>query len=341
MLSSVLAIAPFKKRCQDVIGQATAEMLEKLHSLNFSVEPLDRQGIPVKRMKVETSVTYVSAIAHQWAPVLQQNPAEIAAAVIQQANDDQRSETFYPMTLSAEGPGWIWISIPDSEVVAWLQQMLTTIQRQPFIQSQHTGQGTNRAKGLGKDTWSIWQNINSGLPYQGQETMLRSQYAHARCCAWLRLANHAGLSPEQITVVENDSLIEMPSSGGQTPGIGHENPAMPSVTVPLVMELIDVIDEMNDWLTALDDRSTPAFPGYLQPGYPQEMQLEIQGKALKMGHQLGDAALALQANLPLMGVIRKGDRSYAEFPTALMLVTKSVLGCLLQDWLCSQAPDFL
>jgi hypothetical protein len=317
MLLDNLAATSIKKRCQSCIRQVAVQAFADLQSVALHKEPLGLREIPVKRMKIKGAVTYVSAIAHQLAPVLQQNSVDVAAAIIQQATYGQVSELSTQITLGIEGPGWIRISISAEEIAVWLQQILTIVHSQSTDQSQVV----DKAKRV------AWNSMNSTDAHEEQDRVMGTQYAYARCCAWLRLAEEAGLSPEHISLANHRWATGMVPSHRQDSGFDRVNPL-----VPLVMVLIDVIDEMDDVLDELGDRPMQFLP---------TQSPEIQQRALRWSDRLGETVLTVQANIPLMGVIRGGDRSWAEFFLVLMLITKSVLGCILRDWLCSPAPNAL
>lgn len=317
--------------------QVYAKLRDEPHS-----EPEFEQGcvlseMPAKRMDVEGRVAYVSAIAHKWSSLLQQPPIELAAAIIHQARSVSPSASslplpFSPGALSTQSPGWIIVSIPDDGVITWLQHMLAIAQRDLVY---HMDEGMIPGQSANHANLCVY-------PPQAEarhRTILHSQYAHARCCAWLRLAADAGISPEELSIenlyqeaafLVNKNLFPWMHGSGES-----SNRATPLMS--LVITLMDVVDEMSEVFAGgvgeVPDANI-AFEPSLGSGV-------IQQRAIKWAMRLGEVVLRVQADLPLMGVIRRGDRPLAECALCLVLIAKSLLKSILHDCLHCVAPTAL
>lgn len=127
--------------------------------------------IPLIRAKDTQGVIYVSAIALKLANLWNQPAMQIAAAIAASCRQSQKRFSF---SIRVVSPGSIYLQISDWGLANWLQSL-----------RDFSVANRNRV---------ISKNLVSPLPTpENAEQIFPVQYAHARCCSLLRLANSEGL----------------------------------------------------------------------------------------------------------------------------------------------------
>lgn len=147
------------------VPQVQCSLVNRLHRqiqcYGVNIDPSD---IPVYPLKDSWPIRYHSAIALKLAKLTSENPADIAAKILQGLSSQS---TRVEITVGVIPSGIITFELTDSAVAAWLQQM-TQIPLPASSFSQVS-------------TLNVTESQNQNLFYL--------QYSHARCCSLLRLAD--------------------------------------------------------------------------------------------------------------------------------------------------------
>ncbi|HIK28524.1 MAG TPA: hypothetical protein IGR89_10715 [Oscillatoriaceae cyanobacterium M7585_C2015_266] len=162
------ALAPeLLKRLQEgiILYGRTLGMLESAISSEVIAE------VPLIRTKDTQGVVYISAIALKLAKLWNQPAMQIAAAVADRCTQSQNRVSF---SIRVVFPGSIYLQISDWGLANWLQSL-----------SEFSVVNRNRVAS---------KNLVSLFPTpENAEQIFPVQYAHARCCSLLRLADREGL----------------------------------------------------------------------------------------------------------------------------------------------------
>ena len=160
----------FKSLLIDKLFSAISDYLEVSGGLSESIEAdtslLTKKSIPLQRIQEIKRVIYVSAIGLKLQKQAQKSPMKIAEAI---ASSIDLPSNF---TIHLLPPGWIQFHINELELAVLLQHL-----NQWPIQTEVTEKLRNG---------QTWQHL-----YSPQDLFL-VQYAHARCCSLLRLADRQG-----------------------------------------------------------------------------------------------------------------------------------------------------
>lgn len=168
----------------------------------------DIPRIPLTRSRDTLKIAYRSAIALQLAPQLAQSPLDLAQKIVTQLPETS------DFAISLSPPGWIDCQLTDVGLAQWLQQWTRTpIDLPPNLQVSPPA-----------DEFPV-------------------QYAHARCCALLRLADAEGLivlqsSQTDIEIISPDPLPWL----DETQSLRLQQPAERA----LICQLVAVVDALQD-----------------------------------------------------------------------------------------------
>lgn len=217
--------------------------------------------------------------------------------------------------------GWIIFSLSEIGLMKWLQQLFSHCSCQ-----QNTHRGVLHQEDSGPMSHATKEHHR--LDAEGQLASVRfskimvSQYAHARCCAWLRIANDQGV---QIPLVSGMSASSI--------GDAHSLWMHSSSSTDLVLHLLDSVDDVCEFLNAnaIDNH---------QSAVRRDRPSRVEKVAEQWSIRLGETVLAYQAQHPFIGSIRGGDRHTVEGQLSLIQVMQRWLHVLLTNVLRVQAPDF-
>jgi arginyl-tRNA synthetase len=162
----------------------------EIHSPRSSVIPVSEQSIqvknvPLKRVEDTTQIAYVSAIALQQAVYEKITPMQLATQLVgnlrQAKSKTQAISSFADISLESFSirvipPGFIWFELSDRGIAAVFQQVLH--QPEQSCQLIHPPPLRNQAT----------TTLATSLPDPAGKVVFLMQYAHARCCSLLRLA---------------------------------------------------------------------------------------------------------------------------------------------------------
>ena len=284
-------------------------------------------SIPIKRMNVGWSASYVSAIAFQWSRILEQAPLLIATNLVEQINQSRNQMVAnckaehrsldvaiaiqQEITLAVSSPGWIVFDVSDMGMVMWLQIMTSLKWAQNF--KQIGGMGLIEIKNNTiQECHQHLQRENS----QWNDTLMHSQYAHARCCTWLRIVRESHIHLDQLTSWSNHQL---------------QLQIMLQASSAFVLSLVDVVDDANNMLSHIESNEQAAG----------DSAIAFRHAARKWCEQLSKQVLAFQAEYPLAGVMLESEPFNVNFRLMLMHLTQFLLKALLEDVLHEKAPTVL
>lgn len=127
--------------------------------------------IPLQALSLNDQRLYGTPLALQWAAAKGQTAAELSRQIVQAFASTR-------FDVCTDDSGWIYITLSDATISTWLDQLtLDPPQRLPYpgVRQQTTPVQSINAAHLGA-------NIPS-------ELLFPVQYAHARCCSLLRMAD--------------------------------------------------------------------------------------------------------------------------------------------------------
>ncbi len=282
---------------------------------------------PLRRVRGITKIAYRSAIAHKLAKTSERSAMSWATEITNQLQKPQRIKAPWRSNSSSEiapisgefsvrilPPAEIYFEITNSGLASWLQFLLHTLLEEDFHLI------TSSKSDFVTDVPSV------GLPRQ-QDSTLRNvfvcQYAYARCCSLLHLAEAQRLCDWQ-------SQRNIKNTGGtaiatQIPWLtpqGDWRLSHPAEQA-LIAELVTTLDTLANW--AMSATTTPGEPKVL----------------LKLVTRLSETFLAFHSACRFWGEPQKTAVELVQARLGLVEVTRSLLGILLRDGLKVIAPTEL
>jgi arginyl-tRNA synthetase len=220
--------------------------------------------IPLTRSRDTLKMAYRSAIALQLAPQLAQSPLELAQKIV--AHLPETAD----VAVIISPPGWIDCQLTDVGLAQWLQQWT----RNPI-------------------------DLPPNLQVSAPADEFSVQYAHARCCALLRLADAEGLiaiqsSQTDLEIISPDPLPWL----DETQSLRLQHPAERA----LICQLVAVVDALED----------PAAQNYG-----------------KLAMKLSEAFEEFYSQCRIFGEVNRENSPLAIGRSGLVGVTQKVLKCLL------------
>jgi arginyl-tRNA synthetase len=229
--------------------------------------PADSSRIPINRSRNALHVAYRSAIALQLSPQLARSPMDLAQEIVAQLSDQS------DFAISISPSGWIDCQLTDVGLAQGLQHWISC----PMELPTHT--------------------LLSPPPVKGFPV----QYAHARCCALLRLADREGLivlqsSETDVNIVAPDPFPWLDA----TRSLYLQHPAERS----LISQLVAVVDALED------------------PASQNEGKLAIQ---------LSEAFERFYSQCSIFGDVKTANPPLVIGRSGLVGATQKVLKCLLDN----------
>lgn len=337
-MSSSIALLSFslKDVCQYLLLHAlhavASDQLEWSQDDVTAILPV-ATAIPIKRMDTGCPVSYVSAIAFQWSRALGQNPLLIATSLVEQVNrsltkmvKDYRAEhrsadgaiaLQREMIVTVSSPGWIVFEVSAIGMATWLQTLISMRWTQVFKQIDEMALMANTNNTIQANHQNLQQE-NS----QWNDTLMHSQYAHARCCAWLRIAQDAHLRLEQSI---SSLILNHP----------HQLQIVLQASSALILSLVDVVDDVRHVMSQIE--SIESKEGQVAG----DRMMLVRQAAKKWCEQLSNQALAFQSKYSL-GEMVHGDEDFdVDFRLALIRLSQLLLKGVLEDVLHEKAPTVL
>ncbi|MBO0351584.1 hypothetical protein J0895_21365 [Phormidium pseudopriestleyi FRX01] len=253
------------------------------------------QSIPLYRAKDSQRILYISPVALQLAKQGFMPLMEIALAIAQGFRDSRPPDLAFPIAanhwiLSVIPPGKLYLELTDPGMAIWLQRAI------PW-------------------DFQLDPTPDPGpLPPSRFPDLFPIQYAHARCCALLRLAHREGL----IT-------LETPAH----PGIGY-------LIAPDPIPWLDSpthIKPHHPAERALISRAIATVDALSSPVSPTQITSRLSVATL-----LSQDFLTFYAQCQIWGSVQSQDLDLAQTRLGLIFLVQKLLKCLLEKDLSSFAP---
>ena len=281
--------------------------------------------VPLQRAKKSTQILYVSAIAFKLEKICQIPAVNIATQILTHLGEDLPvgEQTVDPSPLAifwqnfvvtVVPPGWIQFQLLDPGLAAWLQWLVDT----PLEPDQFPPDRFRSNQG----TYLRQANDSSDL--------FEVQYAHARCCSLLRLAQQEGLiqlrqvNPFswQISTPTPVPWLQFTSTGStaaqtcnQKGQVGGQLRLLQPAEQLLISQLVTLLDEL-----CCSTRQRPV---------------------LKLAIALSQAFQNFYRTCRIWGEVKATERQLAQARLGLVLISRSLLRFMLQDLLGVSAPEEL
>ncbi|MGB3240168.1 MAG: hypothetical protein WBB29_17890 [Geitlerinemataceae cyanobacterium] len=222
--------------------------------------------IPITRSRDPRKSAYRSAIALQLAPQLAQSPLQLARDIAAQLPETS------DFAVLVSPPGWIDCQLTDVGLAKWLQHW------------------------IGKSI-----DLPPHLQVPPPEDRFPVQYARARCCTLLRLADAEGLivlksSPIEIEIISPDPIPWL----DDIPSLRLQHPA----EQVLMCQLVAVVEAIED----------PVSPNLG-----------------KLAMKLSEAFEVFHSQCRIFGEVKRENPLLAIARSGLVGVTQKVMKCLLES----------
>lgn len=297
-----IGLIALKPILREQLIDATSDYLWHSRSLSEGINPqmpiLTGENIPLNRTKDIKKVTYISAIAFKLQKTLQKSAPEIAEAI---AHGIDLSPDF----ITYVRDGWIQFDLSDTGLATWLQRL------------NQWSKATDRTENPGNS--QTGQKMLSTLPakFASAEDLFRLEYAHARCCSLLRLADREQLihlsEPSWSGPIADLQIIEP----NPLPWLSdrHQLRLVHVTERTLISQLINTLDTLSD------------FPGQTQPG-----------QLVKLATGLSQDLLIFYSANRIWSEIKTENLALAQARLGLIRATQNVLKFLLEEGLGILAP---
>ncbi|MCT7959952.1 DALR anticodon-binding domain-containing protein [Laspinema sp. D1] len=253
------------------------------------------QSIPLYRAKDSQRILYISPVALQLAKQGSMPLMEIAQAIAQGFSDSRPLNLAFPIRanhwiLSVVPPGKLYLELTDPGIAIWLQQaLLWDFQPDPTPDP-------------------------SPLPPSKSLDLFPIQYAHARCCALLRLAHREGLITLETSAHLGMGSVTAPDPIPWLESSTHLKPHHPAERA-LISRAIATVDALSFPLS------------------PTQMTSRFSVATL-----LSQDFLTFHAQCQIWGSVQSQDPDLAQARLGLIFITQKLLKRLLEKDLSSLAP---
>lgn len=163
-----------------------------LYVADASVLTQRDRHISLHRAKDNRRVLYVWAIALQLSEAKNMPALEIATAIatlIRGVGSNPGAAVSCDFTVQVVPPGWIHLELTEPAIAAWLQRL---------------AQGEKRSGGAGGAGGDSFSPL---APRPSATRMFAVQYAHARCCSLLQMADREGLITLTEPVLDTSAAV--------------------------------------------------------------------------------------------------------------------------------------
>lgn len=294
--------------------------------------------IPLQRVKGKIPILYSSAIALQLAKPCQQTPLALAAAIAEQfasvaiAQDlpkfsgwESYDQIVRNFTVKAEPSGWLYFELASSGLAAWLQWLtqLDELLAQPERHAMHSRFAATETSANA-----------SVVPRSHVFDAFAVQYAHARCCSLLRLADTQNQVAGSLSNTKEGNLPDLSLPDAIAPSIPWLNAQgelrfSHAAEQHLIFALIDTVDELGSLMGAA-----------IAPSPTLEWQF-WQFKVEKLAAALAQAFLHFYDACRFWGEVRQQDPDLVQARLGLVLATQLLLQFMLRECLGLNAPTEL
>ncbi|MGA9382973.1 MAG: DALR anticodon-binding domain-containing protein [Phormidium sp.] len=242
-------------------------------------------NLSLTKVKENTGVLYVSAIGLKLSQDWGTSAIDIATQIEEYfsflSNQELSAHPKKYFTLKAVPPGWLHLQLTDLGIATWLQSLAE-------------GQG---GRGDGKD------NLTTSFTAPSAQSLIFSvQYAHARCCSLLRLAEREGkwgaIGPDAIPWLNEKGELRL------------THPAERN----LISQLFSALDALH----------------YPEPS--KNLSWE------KLAHQISLSWEKFYSQCRIWGEVKTETPELAQARLGLLIATQAMLRLLLEDYLGVPAP---
>ena len=293
-----------------------------------------KSQLSLQRIRGKLPILYSSAIALRLAKPCHQPALALATAIADPFLTGAIAQTPAPtssepqafevraailrnFTVKVVPPGWLYFELASSGLAAWLQ-LLTQIDQRILSQKSNLVSPVLTSKQAATD----FLVLSSSHVFDSFSV----QYAHARCCALLRLARDQNLSLGNLSDSNAPQLaqaIAQPFPWLNSQGeLRLRHPAEHS----LIFALIDTVDE----LSRLEIAAIAQSPS-------QDWRPHVE----KLAAALAQAFLTFYAACRFWGEVQREDPDLVQARLGLVSATQHLLQFILQDWLGLVAPTEL
>lgn len=276
------------------------------------------QEVSFKRVKTIREIQYVSAIAFKQTKGITQSTMEIAQRIasaihqsieIANSNFEQLSfdRVWRHFEVKVSNPGWIHLSLGDRGTAVWLQLLCDCSLPIPDSVERETN------------------NENDNQVCWDATSLFKLQYAHARCCSILRLANREKLIQLGCPSIPAASLEWLISTPNPLPwltagcALRFEHP----LEYRLINQLVAVLDTVFSPPKSLIEQS------------------RFNRMVFSVAQALADEFQAFYAECRIIGESLSEQLALSQARLGLVLATQSVLRFVLQSHLGFAAPTEL
>ncbi|NWF60553.1 MAG: glutamate acetyltransferase [Fischerella sp.] len=179
--------------------------------------------IPLSKGRDKNNIFYITGIALQLSKYEKLPAMEVAEAITSHFSEES-ADVF---SVQIVPPGWIYLELTHSVLAAWLQSLAAGgVGNWAWGKEQGA-----RDKGQGKNQYFNTQYPMPNAPCSLSHSLFTVQYAHARCCSLLRMAERERfiISANAIPWLNNQQKLRL----------NHP------VELSLVSELVQVVDEIG------------------------------------------------------------------------------------------------
>jgi len=303
----------------------------------------------------QLDVRYVSAIALQLSSKLHQDPKCIADTLVMQLVQDS-DRLLIPDAITASPEGYITVSLSEPILLQWLKQLSDALSaftsRQPPNLDVDCSRQAYSACPLSTDPQTasftnpdVHPPKNSEVQRHHPSTLFLSQYAHARCCAWLRMLEEPVFRETFSTKRVSSKRDRWTEQGNEWTEIWGDRPfqtlncswfgGMPAVD--LMLNLLDSVDAICD--EGLKHGYCDVWSALADPRDRDDCL--IAPMVEKWLLQLSQQVLAFQAENPPGVFMQSSDRQTVDVNRLMVRATQQWLQILLTNILAVRAPTFL
>jgi len=189
-----------------------------------NIPSIDIDKIPLYKSRDINRILYISGVALQLSKSQNRKGIEIACAIASHISANYGDE----LLIEIVPPGYIYLVLTDPILAAWLQCLTEGIWRE------------GKSGGAGKVGRGETQIENSSR-------LFAAQYAHARCCSLLRLAQQEKLIKFGDNNVNTSSAFGSVISPNPIPWLNCDRKLRfsHSATKRLISELVQVVDDLE------------------------------------------------------------------------------------------------
>jgi hypothetical protein len=162
--------------CLSPIGVIADQLLRAIS--NLALPDINGSGIPIRAVKTEPGQLYASPVGLQLAAIAKLPATQLSQRIVEclpnPAELQAAEQVLWDFQIWADHSGWIYARLSDSCIAAWLQRLC---QSSPLRLSESEN----------------LQNLPIKPSPATSEAIFQLQYAHARCCSLIRLADREKL----------------------------------------------------------------------------------------------------------------------------------------------------